>query len=236
MIFLISIYCVWESRWAKETCHHWRGFQRAIMVILLAIWVLRKVRDGLSVIRKARLHGEKRWRANSYQLEQLSQSVAVDFKGQNLPRQVVGSLGFFRFFLCVADIKCEGWSWKKTTPPLLPALNLTSSTLTQSVWTLSRYSGDCCLNVTTKSLDACCICDSTWFSAPSSSSLLLLLCKYLWKLWILLFHCFPKTGNCLSAMSSWSFRKRKKRHGGWCVTPQWSSQLSQGSLMGNKSL
>lgn len=66
------------------------------MVILVAIWALQKARDRLTAITRARRHRERRrWRANNYQLEQPSQSLAVGFKGQSLPRQEVGASVFF---------------------------------------------------------------------------------------------------------------------------------------------
>lgn len=66
------------------------------MVILVAIWALQKARDRLTAITRARRHRvRRRWRANNYQLEQPSQSLAVGFKGQSLPRQEVGASVFF---------------------------------------------------------------------------------------------------------------------------------------------
>lgn len=147
-----------ERKW-KETCHPRRDFQRTIMVILVAIWALQNARDGLSAITRARLQGERRrWRENSHQFEQPSQSVAVDFKGQSL---------LFSSMVQAYSLKRTDQEKKNITPSLLPALNFTSSTLTQSMCTLFGYSGACCLNVTTRILDACCIRNSA-----SSSPLL----------------------------------------------------------------
>lgn len=51
----------------------------------------------------------RRWRADSHQLEQPGQSVAVDLKGQSLPSQVVGSLIFFFFAVLQAYIVGIDW-------------------------------------------------------------------------------------------------------------------------------
>lgn len=72
-------------RRARDICHHRRGFQNAIMVILVAIWVLHEVRDRPSAITRARLYREKkRRRAISYQLGQPSQAVAMSFLNASL--------------------------------------------------------------------------------------------------------------------------------------------------------
>lgn len=136
------------------------------MVILVAIWALQKARDRLTAITRARRHRERRrWRANNYQLEQPSQSLAVDFKGQSLPRQKVGASVFFPVCCRHALLREQIEGGKKPNSITPSCSQFTSSTLTQSMCTLFGYSGACCLNVTTRSLAyACSILKSSSFS------------------------------------------------------------------------
>lgn len=52
--------CDRDRKWKGErvTCHHRRGIQHAIMVILVTIWALQKVSDRVSAITRVRLQGE----------------------------------------------------------------------------------------------------------------------------------------------------------------------------------
>lgn len=114
--------------------------------------------------------------------------------------------------VCVCVAETEKKHNSVTTPSLLSALNFSSSTLSQSICTLPVYTRARCLNVTTRSLDARCIHNSG-FSLTSSSPLflprLLLFSKITWSFGYCFLYQFPKFANHLSAMPSWSFRKRK---------------------------
>lgn len=136
--FVLQGICVLKWKQGDKTCHRWRALQRAIMVILVAIWALQEARDILTAITRVRLQGDRGQTA-------ITQSVAMHFKDQRRIPAV--------FFLCTSHATGAG----KTayfTPLSFLSLNCILPTLPQSVCSLLQSSGVPSLNVTTKSLDA----------------------------------------------------------------------------------
>lgn len=178
--------CDRDRKWKGErvTCHHRRGIQHAIMVILVTIWALQKVSDRVSAITRVRLQGE-------VERERRGQP-AISLRSPVSPSQWILKASLFQekswlpwflfslylFQTCnVKGIKKK----KKKSPSLLSALNFTPSTLSQSMCTLLVYTRAHCLNVTTRSFDACCIHNSASSSPPRPPflSFLLIFSKYL---------------------------------------------------------
>lgn len=151
------------------------------MVILVAIWALQKASDRFSAITRARLQGERGREGDGGQTA-ISLSSPVSLSQWILKASFTPDKWWVPqfFFLRVAGMQCERSRLKKTTPSLLPALNFTSSALSQSMCTLLVCSGACCLNVTTRSLYARCIRNSASSSPllPPFLSFLSLFFKY----------------------------------------------------------
>lgn len=142
-------------------------------------------------------------------LEQLSQSVAEYFKGQSLPRQVPQY-----FFSVLHGCNVTRTDREKKTS-LQPALNFTSSTLSQSMCTLLVYSRARCLNVTTRSLDPF-IRDSASSSPllPSFIALFLLLLSISLKALVMAFFCYIGSFFALPASHVlWVIQKEKSKLG-----------------------
>lgn len=113
-------------------------------------------------------------------------------------------------------MQCEGNELKKKKQlhhPVPRSILLHPLSLSRSMCTLLVYTRARCLNVTTRSLDARCICNSCIILTSSSSlslPLVALSSRYPTQSFGYCFlHWFLKSENYLSAMSSWSFRKRK---------------------------
>lgn len=205
----------WKWKREKATCHHRGGIHRAIMVIPVAIWALQKARDRLSAMTRARLRGEVERGGDGGQTAiSLSSSVSLSQRilKASLSQVVASSI------LCLSLLQAcnvKGMNWKKRNNSITPsrAQFYFIHSLSRSMCTLLVYTRARCLNVTTRSLDARCICNSCIILTSSSSlslPLVALSSRYPTQSFGYCFlHWFLKSENYLSAMSSWSFRKRK---------------------------